>query len=101
MIFLALIFAVFFMFIGVNTESVPVFLFGLLYIIAIPGFWKSLKRVFRFSLTATFIILVGIGISALSFPLLGVIASGFLVLHSDQMAWGFDPAPLLPESAKE
>lgn len=101
-VMLLLMSACFCMYVGVSRDSIMPFIWGLLFILAIPGFWKSLKRVFRFSFSLAIVISVGMVISSLSFPLLGVIASGYLVLHSYQEAWGFDPyRSHLLESTKE
>lgn len=91
MIILALIFAVFFMLLGASQDSILLFIFGLIFIFAIPGIMKFMKRTFRFAMFLTIVLLVGVGISSLSFPLFGIIASGYIIINSCPEDWGFSP----------
>lgn len=51
---------------------------------------KTLKHIFHFLFSLSAVSLIGIGISALSFPLLGILASGFMILGSRPSEWGLD-----------
>jgi len=102
--FILLFLGFLFIFTGMIGESgtMPLFIFGFLFIIAIPKVREFLYKSFRFTSTASFMVLVGMGISALSFPLLGIIAGLWLAINSEQEAWGFVPSRSpLPESTRE